>query len=320
MSHRILVVGEALVDIVHRRSGEVAEHPGGSPLNVAIGLARLGHNVEYATRFAHDRHGAIIRDHVAREQNLTLTPGSDEATTTSTAVATLDETGAASYEFDMQWDVAAALHGPPAGHLHAGSIGAILAPGADAVLQAARAAHESGTVSYDPNARPTLMGEPTTARAQVERLVAVSDVVKASDEDIEWLYEGQDVEAVVHKWAALGAALIVVTRGRDGAKVLIGRDRQSETVPPGSADVVDTVGAGDSFMSGLISGLLDLGLLGGPAQREALRNATLSVVAPALKRAAACAAITVSRAGANPPTRAELAKECRPSGAPGTVD
>lgn len=314
MSHRILVVGEALVDIVHRRSGEVDQHPGGSPLNVAIGLARLGHDVEYATRFANDRHGAMIRDHLAREQNLTLTPDSDTAATTSTAVATLDETGAASYEFDIQWDVGAALHGRPVGHLHAGSIAATFAPGADAVLHAAQAAHESGTVSYDPNTRPTVMGAAATTRVQVEALVAVSDVVKASDEDIEWLYDGQDVEAVMHKWASLGASLVVVTRGKDGAEVLIGRDRTHETVPPVPAEVQDTVGAGDSFMSGLISGLLDLGLLGGSAQREALRGATLPVVRPALKRAATCAAITVSRPGAHPPTLEELPEGVTASG------
>ncbi|WP_168582271.1 carbohydrate kinase family protein [Gephyromycinifex aptenodytis] len=306
MSERILVVGEALVDIVHRSNGQIETHPGGSPLNVAVGLARLGHPVHYATRFGHDPHGEIIREHLAREGNLRLTPGSDTASATSTAVATLDENGAASYDFDITWDIADALDSQPVGHLHVGSIGATLAPGAQAVLAAARAAHASGTVSYDPNARPSLMGDPVTTRAQVEELIAVCDVVKASDEDIAWLYDGQDIEPVMSRWADLGAALVVITRGKDDTHVLLGSDRSRESVPSAPANVIDTVGAGDSFMAGLLSGLLDLGFLGGPAQRQSLRTATLAQLQPALQRAVGCAAITVARAGANPPHRKEL--------------
>lgn len=306
MTDRILVVGEALVDIVHRRDGSIDEHPGGSPLNVAIGIARLGHEVAYATRFADDEYGAMIRAHLDKEADLTLTPGSDAAASTSTAKAILDESGAATYEFDIQWDVADALDDAPVGHLHTGSIAATLAPGAQAVLAAAERAQQTGTVSYDPNARPTLMGDAVTTRKQVEAVIAVSDVVKSSDEDITWLYDGADIEEVMERWAELGAALVVVTRGAKGAKVLVAATDERGTVDAVKATVVDTVGAGDSFMSGLISGLLDLGLLGGSAERDALRRASLADVRPAIDRATACGNITVSRAGANPPTRAEL--------------
>ncbi|WP_312720615.1 carbohydrate kinase [Mobilicoccus sp.] len=310
MTQRTLVVGEALVDIVHRTDGSVEEHPGGSPLNVAIGLARLGHPVHFASRFGDDLHGHTIRAHLEREPHITLTRGTASAPSTSTATATLDEDGAATYEFDLTWDVAVALDKDPIGHLHTGSIAATLGPGADAVLDTARRAHESGTVSYDPNARPSLMGDPAQARARVEALVGVADVVKASDEDLAWLYDAHttlDADAVMRRFAALGAALVVVTRGADGARVHVPRgDEWADVAPVADIVVADTVGAGDAFMSGLISGLLDAGFLGSREAAASLRRADLAAVLPAVERATRCAAITVSRDGADPPTRSEL--------------
>lgn len=305
MSERVLVVGEALVDIVHRTDGSIDEHPGGSPLNVAIGLARLGHEVQFAARFAPDPHGELIRQHLAREPLLSVTAGSDQASRTSTAKAYLDADGAATYEFDLVWDVGAALDEKPIGHLHTGSIAATLAPGAADVLAAARRARRTGTVSYDPNARPSLMGRPEQARLHIEDFVALSDVVKASDEDLAWLYPGRSPREVLAQWIAGGVGLAVLTMGGQGAAAMTA-DGSWVPVPAGQSSVVDTVGAGDSFMAGLISGLLDAGLLGEPEARVRLSEAGPQGVSPALVRAARCAEITVSRAGANPPTRAEL--------------
>lgn len=307
MTARTLVVGEALVDIVHRTDGTIDEHPGGSPLNVAIGLARLDHPVHFAARFADDTHGRAIRAHLDAEPGITLTPGTTDAATTSTATATLDEAGAATYDFDLVWDVAGALDDAPTGHLHTGSIAATLAPGADAVLEAARRGHTTGTVSYDPNARPTLMGTPDDARARVDAVIAYSDVVKASDEDLAWFYPDTDLDGAIRHIAGLGAALVVVTRGEHGSRVHVPATDEWAHIPPmPGVHVVDTVGAGDSYMAGLVSGLLDAGLLGSTDAAAALRAADLDAVRPAVDRATRCAAITVSRAGANPPTRAEL--------------
>ncbi|WP_040159599.1 carbohydrate kinase family protein [Mobilicoccus massiliensis] len=314
MNDRTLVVGEALVDIVHRTDGTVEEHPGGSPLNVAIGLARLGHHVHYAARFGDDLRGHTIRAHLEREPNITLTRGTASAPSTSTATATLDERGAATYEFDLTWDVANALDGEPTGHVHTGSIAATLAPGADAVLEVARRGHETGTVSYDPNARPTLMGDPATALERVEAVAANADVVKASDEDIAWFYGATtdatgtiEVDDAMRRFAELGASLVVITRGDAGCRVYVAGTGEWADVPPvENVIVMDTVGAGDSFMAGLISGLLDAGLLGSADARAALAAADLDAIMPAVTRANVCAAVTVSRAGANPPTRAEL--------------
>lgn len=306
MTDRLLVVGESLVDIVHRQGGAVDEHPGGSPANVAIGLARLGHPVDFATQFGRDAYGEMVRAHLVQERLLTLTGGSDQAESTSTAKATLDASGGATYDFELLWDVAEALDDEPVAHLHTGSIAATLEPGGSAVVDAALRARATGTVSYDPNARPTIMGTPEEVRQRIEQLVGLSDVVKASDEDVDWLYPGATPEQIMELWGRLGPELVVVTRGGAGALVLIPRTGERLVAEATRTTVVDTVGAGDSFMSGLISGLLDAGLLGSVKARERLRTASLPDVRPAIERAVACGAITVSRAGANPPTRAEL--------------
>ncbi len=312
MSERLLVVGEALVDVVHRADGAVDEYAGGSPLNVAIGLARLGHHVEYAARFGRDAHGAILAEHLRHEEPLlSLVAGADAAQRTSTATATLDAAGAATYEFDLVWDVGEILDERPVAHLHSGSIAATLAPGADTVLGAARRVQQTGTFSYDPNVRPTLMGPPAQVRDRVETLVGLADVVKASDEDIAWLhgdrlYDEVALGEVMADWAGLGAGLVVVTRGDRGSLALLGATGERAQIPAGVVTVVDTVGAGDAYMAGLVSGLLDAGLLGGRQAREALRRARIDDIRPALRRATACGNVTVSRAGANPPTRADL--------------
>jgi fructokinase len=165
-------------------------------------------------------------------------------------------------------------------------------------------ARQTATVSYDPNARPSLMVSADLVRDEIESLVAASDVVKASDEDIAWLYPGRSLEEVLTGWANLGPQVCAVTRGGEGALVLVQEEFRQFAAPP--TVVVDTVGAGDSFMSGFVSGLLDAGLLGGVDARDRLATAGWDEIASAVERALACAAITVSRAGANPPTRAEL--------------
>ena len=147
------------------------------------------------------------------------------------------------------------------------------------------------------------MGERERAAAIIERLVALSDVVKVSDEDLEWLFPAEDAADAAQRWLRLGPALVVVTLGSKGA--LAACESGTVTVPPVVVDVADTVGAGDSFMSGLIDGLWSAQLLGGE-RRHALRAIDLSQVSQILERCARIAGITVSRSGANPPTRAEL--------------
>jgi fructokinase len=303
---RTLVVGEALVDAVTTPAGETLEHVGGSPANVAFGLAALDHPVDLATWIATDERGRRIEE-VCRQRGVALTPGSQGAAFTSVAHATLDADGAATYAFDLEWQVASVPGLAAYGHVHTGSIGAVLEPGGEQVREILAEARRVGaTVSYDPNARPSLMGRPEQARHTVESNVALSDVVKLSDEDVAWLCPGESLDEVTRAWGELGPALVVVTRGGEGAVVRVTRTGELQALPAPVVQVVDTVGAGDSFMAGLVSGLIDAGLLGGPEARARLRQATIDDVLPAVERALRTGALTVERAGAHAPTRIDL--------------
>lgn len=303
---RTLVVGEALVDAVTTPAGETLEHVGGSPANVAFGLAALDHPVDLATWIATDERGRRIEE-VCRRRGVALTPGSQGAAFTSVAHATLDADGAATYAFDLEWQVASVPGLAAYGHVHTGSIGAVLEPGGEQVREILTEARRVGaTVSYDPNARPSLMGRPEQARHTVESNVALADVVKLSDEDVAWLCPGESLDEVTRAWGELGPALVVVTRGGEGAVVRVTRTGEQQALPAPVVQVVDTVGAGDSFMAGLVSGLIDAGLLGGPEARARLRQATIDDVLPAVERALRTGALTVERAGAHAPRRIDL--------------
>ena len=301
----VLVIGEALIDAVERRGAPAVEHVGGSPANVAFGLAALGHEVALATWVGTDDRGRRIAQR-CHEMGTRLVDGSDGADHTSVARAVLDDEGAASYDFDITWRVPVLTGLGGYRHVHTGSIAAVLEPGGTQTLTAVERAQATATVSYDPNARPSLMGLPDDVRPQVEAIVALADVVKASDEDLAWLYPDRYVPDVLRHWGALGASLMVVTRGGEGALYALHHVGSVATAAARSTEVADTVGAGDSFMAGLVSGLLDAGLLGSLAARDRLRAASLDDVRPAIERAIATGGITVSIAGAYAPRRDEL--------------
>ncbi|MGA5703738.1 carbohydrate kinase family protein [Peterkaempfera bronchialis] len=302
----VLVVGEALTDVVAGPDGQRRAHPGGSPANVALGLARLGHPVELATRIGRDRYGQVLRDHLT-DAGVRLTPGSIVDAPTSTATAELDGQGSASYRFDISWDLPD-LALPPCHHLHTGSIATALEPGATRVERLLAEARPGRTISYDPNLRPALLGPPAAERPRVERLVAAADLVKASEEDLAWLHPDADPDAVAARWARSGPALVVLTRGAGGACAYWGAAGR-QPLPAQPVTVADTIGAGDAFMAGLLAGLLTADLLGGggAALREAAGGGTLHPgVAAALRLAGRAAAVACSRAGADLPTLAEV--------------
>ena len=300
----VLVVGESLVDAVERGSEPPELHVGGSPANVAFGLGALDHDVSLATWFGRDDWGRRIADRCA-EKGAKVVAGSDGAARTSVARAVLDAGGAATYDFDITWQVPAIADLAGFGHLHTGSIAAVLEPGGSQTLVTVQQARATATISYDPNARPSLMGSPDEVRPRMEAFIALADVVKASDEDIAWLYPDRFVPDVLRHWGSLGASLTVVTRGGEGALYALHRGSVA-TCEARSSGLVDTVGAGDSFMAGLVSGLLDAGLVGSTEARERLATATLDDVRPAVERAVTTGGITVSKAGAYSPTRSEL--------------
>ena len=300
---RVLVVGESLVDVVRGSEGD-SVHPGGSPLNVAVGLQRLDLPTTLHSSFGVDAHGIAIARRL-EASGVTITTGTINDRPTSVALATIDAAGVATYTFSIDWDPAPAVAAPgTVDALHVGSIGAALEPGATMVERLITQLRPSAIISFDPNIRPQLMGSADAARQRVERIVALSDVVKASDEDIAWLYPNVDVTEAIAGWLARGPALVVVTRGGDGADTLTAHG--SVHVPAPVAQVSDTIGAGDSFMSGLLAALSDLGLLR-VDRREALRALSAADTSRVVEFAVRCAALTVSRPGADPPSRAQLA-------------
>lgn len=305
----LTVIGEALVDVVSREGEEPRAHVGGSPMNVAVGLARLGHDVQFLGRYGRDEYGRQVADHLTG--NGVRLPFDADALPTSVAQATLDETGAASYDFQLDWSLDVSperidelLRDTDA--LHAGSIGAMLEPGATVVGQALERARGHALISYDPNCRPSIIPDSSDARARAEKIVALSHVIKASDEDLLWLYPHRSIEDSARAWLKAGARLVVVTRGAMGPwAVSRGTGRDGVEVPAARVTVADTVGAGDSFMAALLSGLADRNILG-PTAASALDELDGAQLTELLRHAAAAAGVTVSRSGADLPTRADL--------------
>ena len=303
----ITVVGESLVDVVARKGhDELSVHPGGSPANVAVALSRLGQRTALVTQIGADDYGALIRTHLENNGVEVILAG-PAGQPTSRALATLDAQGAASYEFELSWDVRGLRLAEDSAALHIGSLGVMLAPGGQQVLRLAESACREGDVvtSYDPNARPSVTPDRREVAAIAERAAACAHIVKMSDEDLAFLFPGATPAQLAARLLGGGrpTQLLVVTMGRDGA-MAVTRDSRF-AVPAVPVTVVDTVGAGDTFTAALLAGLAGAGLL----SREMLtarvareQDLLRRIVAQAL----AAAALTCSRAGADPPTASEL--------------
>lgn len=296
---RGLVIGEALIDVLTRQGHSTDEHVGGSPLNVAVGLARLGRRVDFLTHIGGDPRGRRIADYL-HSADVQLVPESISAQRTPTARVELDD-GSADYTFDIDWRLSGAPVVAPPVVMHTGSIATVLEPGCLAVAALVEAYRVSATVTFDPNVRPALLTDAASARKRIRRLVERSDVVKVSDEDLRWIDPDRTPERLARTWLASGPAIVAVTMGERGAFAVC-RNGQVPVAAP-SVQVVDTVGAGDAFMSGLIDALWSMGLLGAD-RRDELRRIGLDVLAEALRTAAVSSALTVARAGADLPDQA----------------
>ena len=303
------MIGEALVDQVHdAATRKYRQTPGGSPFNVAVGLARLGNRTSLMARFADDDHGRLLRSTAAAEGiDLSGAPRAAERATVATAL--VDDAGQVTYQFDMegtadwQWTAAELRKLSPATELvHFGSIASWTPPGAERIAELVGELRASRRVliSYDPNIRPAVIGARERGVELVETAVRLAHVVKASREDLDWLYAGLAVDDVAARWSGLGARLVVVTNGADGAAAY---RRSGEPVRRlgRPVTVVDTIGAGDAFTSGLLTGFVQRRLHSD--RLEELCNGSLADI---LDEAVLVAAITCERAGADPPRLDEV--------------
>ncbi|TMS00552.1 carbohydrate kinase family protein [Nonomuraea basaltis] len=307
----IAVLGECVADgFTDRRPADAAAGlalrvlPGGGPANTAVALARLGTPTRFLGRISGDVFGGLFREHLA-SSGVDLSASVEAGEPSTLAVAALDPGGQAAYTFyaagtaDWQWtphELALSRLGGAA-CLHTGSLALVREPGGAAVEEFARAAAERATISIDPNVRPSLASRDDY---RVTRWCEWTDILRLSDDDLEFLLPGVPMERACDTWHAAGARLIVITRGADGA--LVSLDGERATVPAPEVEVVDTVGAGDSFTAGLLHHLGAKELLGG--RLDAL---DLPTAVEAAMFAARVSALTCSVAGANPPWARQLA-------------
>jgi fructokinase len=309
----IAVAGEALVDVVPAPvEGYFEFAPGGSPANVAVGLSRLDVPARMLARLGTDLLGRRLRTHLT-DNGVDLSRVVEAAEQSSLALVEVGPDGVADYDFridgtaDWQWtpeELEGALDGVVA--LHSGSLALTQEPGATVLRELLAKAAATATISYDPNARPRLMGDPKAVLRGVHELLGIADVVKVSDEDLRWLLPGTAPGAVLDDWLTRGPALVAVTLGGEG--VLAGTSEGLRTSTPGrTVEVIDTVGAGDSFSAALLAGLHRRDLLG-PARRAALCGMSPVLLGEVLEECVTAASITCSRRGAQPPTSADLAE------------
>jgi len=311
----VVVAGEALVDLVPGPEGELRALPGGSPFNVAVGLGRLGVPTVLLAPLSEDAHGDLLAACLADARVRVVPPGRVSRPTTSATVH-LDTDGHATYSFALKGtsavgmtpdELRSAIADEPAvatAPLHI-SLGAVTlsAPGTGALLEELLVpAGARAFVSLDPNVRPAVIEDLGAARAAIEHAVTRVDVVKVSDADLVALHPDRDPLAVAGDWARSGPVLVVVTRGAEGATAFRS-DAGTLMVAGVPVDVVDTVGAGDAFTSGLLAALDGRGLL----DRGALADADAEKLQEVLTFAARVAAVTCTRGGADPPRREELA-------------
>lgn len=297
----ITVVGESLVDVFTGADGAVREDVGGSPLNVAVALSRLDVPVCLVTQVGDDDRAERVLRHLADNEVELLGPPTGQGRT-STATVTLDENGVPHYDFELAWSLPPQQL-PACDALHVGSLAALLEPGRDQVLDLVEQAWARDVfVSYDPNLRAGLLPDPEATRRDVEALAGRATLVKLSTEDVAVLHPGADPDDIARSFLdGDRTELVLLTRGPYGASAYVAGRQADVLAPP--ATVIDTVGAGDAFMAGVLAQLLEQGALGPhggglPTGVDALQRL--------LRGAGQVAALSCARPGADPPRRAEL--------------
>ncbi|MEM8902309.1 MAG: carbohydrate kinase [Actinomycetota bacterium] len=305
----IVACGEALIDLFPSddTGEEWSARAGGSPLNVAVAAARLGADAGFLGRVSTDRFGDLLREHLRASGVAERYVSIGDEPTALAVVEPGDDRHEPGFSFHGHGTADRALRpedaqlGDDVEVVHfAGSV-TLLAPPADEVLGAVmRGSRGRRLVTLDPNVRPTIAGSPGRLAPHLERWLAAADLVKVSRADIGWIEPGADPLEVAATWIRRGPAVVVVTRGGDGS-VAITPEHMVE-VPATPVEVVDTVGAGDSYMGGLLTWLSEHAA----TTRPALGALDEREWVDALAFAGRVAAITSGRVGADPPRRAEL--------------
>jgi fructokinase len=297
---QVWVTGEVLIDLIPDR---LKQKPvvGGGPANTAKALAKLGIDTQFIDGISSDEYGQMAKSElVTSGVNLNFVKYSDKPT--CLAIVSLSDSGSASYEFAIEntatfdfspdWLPNPQTERPAL--LHLGTLATVIEPGASVLYEWAQSVAKVAPIVFDPNIRSAVLNDREKYVKQVERWVSISSAVKASDEDIKWLYPSLGIEQVINNWFAKGPTLIVVTHSDKGLSGY--RLGEKITIAALKVVVADTVGAGDTVGAILVEAIVKDGL-------SSLIGVRLEKM---LKRAAKAAAITVSRSGANPPTLKEI--------------
>ena len=299
----VWVCGEALIDLIPVEPGSEQRIaiPGGGPANTAHALARLDIATEFIGGLSDDQYGQRMRaEFIAGRVGLTFTP--EHQLPTCLAIVSIALDGGATYEFKIDGTATFAfaaknLPDPKvikADAIYIGTLGTIIEPGASILKDWILQAKECAPMIYDPNIRSSVISDRSRYQEVVKNWVALSNVVKASEDDLAWLYPDSDPLEIARSWVALGVELVVISKGENG---IVGVTENQEVLIPGvQVDVIDTVGAGDTVGAVLVEALVEFGL----------EKLTSELLSHTLHRAALAASITCSRLGANPPTKAEL--------------
>lgn len=301
----IVVAGEALIDIIVDVDGGLRAVPGGGPYNTARTIARLGGDVAFVGRISVDRFGRVLRANLEADGVvIERVVATDDPTTL--AVAELDARGTASYQFYLDGTSAAGLTDADTPDVlstdvvavHVGTLGLVLQPTGTTIERLIHAAGPDILVMLDPNCRPSATRDAAAFRARITTIARRADVVKVSDDDLRFLDPGLAPDLAIQRLLDLGVRVVLRTDGGRSVEIRTASERASVPVP--NVAVVDTVGAGDAFGGAFLASWISAGH--GRAELESIDNVLESV-----RYAIRVAALTCTRAGAEPPTAAELA-------------
>jgi fructokinase len=307
----VLVIGEALVDVVHGINGGIKNIPGGSPANTAVALARLGTKTYMKARTSHDQFGEEIRNYLTN-QNVNLDYSLVVDSPSSVINAVIQKDGSAKYEANLK---GAADYGwtfeelnqvidPDIQIVQLGSLTSYVEPGATNVEKWFNQLRQSNKhlLTFDPNIRHPLDGEnEVDVRNRAKKLASLSHVVKASDEDLNWIFSNNNPQDSAIKIIESGASLVIVTLGKKGA-FAVNKKLEIVEVTANEIAVIDTIGAGDTFAAALITQLLEKSWI----TENALEKLSKADLIKILNNCSMASAITCSRQGANPPHRHEV--------------